>query len=155
MAAKAKRKNEAVKPTRDEKYKLFVYGTLKQGFNNHKYLLSEASFLGREYLEGNFTMIEMGMFPGVIAGGEGTGVYGEVYAVTEKELEACDGLEGHPSFYKRTEMESEFGDSFIYLLPPDYLDGSRGVVPTGCWRPYKEELAYVEETEKANQKAEA
>lgn len=125
---------------------VFVYGSLKQGLGNHIFLEEGVSeFVGRDMLEGKFTMVDLTWYPGVVntlaEGSEGR-ILGEVYRVDLDTLHALDGLEGHPSFYRRVLTKTRYGDAWVYYLPPTYL--SEEVVANGMWRPTEEELQWVE-----------
>lgn len=75
--------------------KVFVYGTLKRGFHNHR-LLAGTKYIGTDFIRG--TLINFGL-PGVIAGERA--VEGEIYEVDDATLARLDLLEGHPNFYER------------------------------------------------------
>lgn len=78
-------------------------------------------------------MIDLGAFPGVLAHGEGV-VVGEVYRVDAETLAAVDRLEGHPRFYRRTEIELEGGGrAEAHLMPRRELRGSARIAGGG-WR---------------------
>lgn len=83
---------------------LFVYGTLRKGHGNH-YLLEDckqvsalASIRADLYLSGRLPMIF-----------EGDGkTYGEVYEIPDEATwRRLDGLEGHPTWYERREVDAE------------------------------------------------
>ena len=96
--------------------KVFVYGTLKQGFGNHS-LLAESKFLGQDTLE-DHTLILPTAFPYMIEwrGGE---VNGEVYEIDEQTSLSLDALEGYPSHYQKKTITTKTG--FVadtYFLDP-------------------------------------
>jgi gamma-glutamylaminecyclotransferase len=80
--------------------KIFVYGTLKKGFNNN-YLLKDAkfveesSFCGKMYYYGSFPYVNLN---------ETGEVKGEIYEINDKILGKLDILEGYPGFYNRTKV---------------------------------------------------
>jgi gamma-glutamylcyclotransferase (GGCT)/AIG2-like uncharacterized protein YtfP len=78
-------------------------------------------------------MFSLDADPGVSAGGT-TAIEGEVFDVNDDVLERLDTLEGHPTFYTRTEIELEDGERVgAYLLPAErYADRTR--IPDGDWR---------------------
>lgn len=72
--------------------KLFVYGTLKQGFSRHS-VLDGAAFLG-EYDLDHATMYDLGAFPMVMASFNSDDmVRGELYEVDDEHLAVCDAIE--------------------------------------------------------------
>ena len=111
--------------------KVFVYGTLKMGFGNHR-LLENSELLGEETTDPRYTMVSLGGFPGVLKGGN-TKIHGEVYAVNELTMKHLDRLEGYPNFYNRKTIETKYGDAWIYYLPRDqYLGYCK--VEDGVWK---------------------
>ena len=77
--------------------RIFVYGTLKDGFPNHRYLWG-CRFIGIDAVNGK--LYNLGAFPGLKASEDGR-VSGEVWECPAKTTETLDFLEGHPTFYKR------------------------------------------------------
>lgn len=86
---------------------IFTYGTLMRGYGNYKNLLTTARFMGEAITsrpDYDMYVVYGGAFPLAVAsafGRPGSRVRGEVFAVTERVLEECDCLEGHPVTYKR------------------------------------------------------
>jgi len=110
-------------------HNVFVYGSLKQGFGNHR-LLSFSQFLGEATTkDSHFSMISLGGFPGVFDDGESR-ISGEVYRVNDSTLRNLDGLESEGSFYSRRTYpmrlsNGEVIDCYIYIL----LERSLWLVP--------------------------
>lgn len=79
---------------------VFVYGTLRRGFANHRYLAG-ARFVGRgRTVDAHGLYLEAGI--PYLAAGEGRyPVVGEVYAVDAAILAGLDELEEHPRVYTR------------------------------------------------------
>jgi len=105
-----------------------VYGSLKRQYHNHA-LLAQSCFKGNDILEG-WDMADLGAFPGVFKG-EGS-IHVEVYEVTEEEMQSLDRLEGYPTFYNRTQVDTEYGKAWLYYLnnPSRYIDK---IVEGGKW----------------------
>lgn len=120
----------------DNSPRVFVYGTLKAGHPNHG-PLEGAEFLGRCYIEGEFTLLDLGWYPGLVAAGQGK-VFGEVYRVDDDMLHAMDLLEGHPNFYERHKVATPWKKAWTYFLPVEYAD-ENDVVRDGCWKPSEDE----------------
>jgi len=84
-------------------------------------------------------MLSLGGFPGVVASGD-TSIVGEIYDCEDALVYGyLDMLEGHPTFYQRTEMSvtddaGEAHDVSVYLLPTQYLEEDLGRIPSGDWR---------------------
>lgn len=110
-------------------HKLFVYGSLKQGFGNHE-LLENSKYLGSyDTSDANYLMISLGSYPGVIElDGQDNHHYilGEVYEVDDITLAMIDRLEGNGQFYTRKivqlyDTDHSF-DAWMYLLPKKFFD---------------------------------
>lgn len=118
------------------KNKIFVYGTLLSEEGNWRHYLKDSKLLGEDTIEGNFTMVSLGVFPGVIPEGEGT-IKGEVYEVDENSYKSIEYLEGyHPdpkqAFYSKMKVNTKYGEAEMYILDKSYLDYP--VIKSGNWR---------------------
>lgn len=95
--------------------KVFVYGTLKEGYRNH-YLLSELKGLKNIFVKGTLYSIEGVDYPAFIDEGD-FDIQGEVYEVDRDTLSKLDELEGffemnHVSnLYERKEMMAYDGNN--------------------------------------------
>jgi gamma-glutamylaminecyclotransferase len=117
--------------TPDARARLFVYGTLRRGEENH-HLLDAHVLLRTSRTEARFTLVSLGDFPAMIDGGE-TAVVGEVYEVDAITLAALDELEGHPDYYQRRPIRMDDGEEVLaYLLLPSLLRG-QPPIPSGDW----------------------
>lgn len=124
--------------------KVAVYGSLLSGLHNHGVMnRAEGVLVGEFQTKPEYTLVSLGSFPGLIAGGN-TSVKVEVYEVEEDKVHVLDRLEGyHPdndpnnNFYTREviEIEGVEGGVSVYTLPKEYLD-RRVVVENGDWRQY-------------------
>ncbi len=112
--------------------RLFVYGSLRRGEPSHA-RLGDAVFVGEARTRPELTMIDLGEYPGVVAGGA-TAIAGEVYEVEPATLAALDAFEGHPELYRRSTITLDDGSEVeAYLLVADAGDHRR-VVGSGDWR---------------------
>jgi gamma-glutamylaminecyclotransferase len=84
-------------------YLVFVYGTLKKGFSNHR-LLVGSEYLGSAQTVEKYAMYSTGT-PIVLKNEAVSPIHGELYQVNEATLAALDSLEGHPDWYRREEVE--------------------------------------------------
>lgn len=93
--------------------KVFVYGTLKRNFHNHR-LLTDQKFLGNAKTWNNYIMQRNGIpyvydadraYCGETGNTQkiirGRKIKGELYEVNNEALSRIDQLEGHPSWYYR------------------------------------------------------
>ena len=95
-------------------FRVFVYGTLKKGFENHR-LLAKSKFISNAKTLHPYPMIcKYPSFPYLIdAEGEGLCVHGEVYEATYRTMLRLDELEGYPDHYTRREIEVVLEDGSI------------------------------------------
>jgi len=99
--------------------KVFVYGTLKQGYGNHRLMIeSKGKFLGKDKIVG-YACINTRSFP-YAEKKDGYKIIGEVYELMSNDLSLLDQLEGYPTHYSRSEVTTKFGLAWVYHLPePD------------------------------------
>jgi gamma-glutamylcyclotransferase (GGCT)/AIG2-like uncharacterized protein YtfP len=100
---------------------LFVYGSLKKGFDNHSLLKKYAKRLGKAHTVKKFGMFEdsFGNYPYLIDTPLSK-IKGELYQITRAELmQAIDEFEGAPDYYQREKIEvkSHHGvnRAFVYI----------------------------------------
>lgn len=80
-------------------YKLAVYGTLREGFSNHR-LISHCEKVCKGHTEKGLGLAVNGL-PYLVRDEAGRGCFVEVYNVDHATLKRCDMLEGHPDWYRR------------------------------------------------------
>ena len=102
---------------------LFVYGSLKKGFDNHSLLGNSAKRLGKARTVKKFSMYEdsFGNYP-YIVDEPYSKIKGELYQITRAELmQKIDEFEGVPDYYirKKIEVKSHHGvkRAFVYIRP--------------------------------------
>lgn len=103
--------------------RLFVYGTLKQGYHaNAKLKRHNAEFLGEAVTDVRYSLYQINWFPGMVEQESAGGVKGELYEVTDECLAELDVYEGCPSLFRRAEITLADGTAAIgYLyneMPP-------------------------------------
>jgi gamma-glutamylaminecyclotransferase len=118
---------------------VFVYGTLKRGLSNQRWL-SGQQYLGEARTQPDYRMHDLGGYPGLVLapGGAGAGVaiQGEVWAVDPAALGGLHQLEGVD--------QGEYGFAPMALQPPWRDQGVHGYLylwPVSdcpdcgdCWR---------------------
>lgn len=104
-------------------HRIFVYGTLKQGFYFHDRYLGkdQATYLGPASASTEYSLYIDGM-PHMVKEATSNPVKGELYEVDEDILGSIDNLEGHPVVYKReiietTDQNGERVLAWAYLRP--------------------------------------
>ena len=89
---------------------LFVYGTLKRGCSNHRYLAGQ-EFIAISRTPPGYRLYDLGGYPGIVSEPDDRdGVVGEVWSVDDEALQRLDRFEGiHEGLYRREPLR---------LLPP-------------------------------------
>lgn len=101
---------------------LFVYGTLKRGCSNHRYL-ADQTFLGDACTVAGYQLYDLGGYPGIAREpGAADGVTGEVWSVNAAALDRLDRFEGvHEGLYRREAipLQPPFGEQRVeaYVSP--------------------------------------
>ncbi len=102
---------------------LFVYGSLKKGFDNHNLLNKYAKRLGKAHTVKKFSMFEdsFGNYPYIVDVPHSK-IKGELYQINRAELmQRIDRFEGVPDYYvrKKIEVKSHHGvkRAFVYIRP--------------------------------------
>ncbi len=100
---------------------LFVYGSLKKGFDNHNLLEKYAKRVGKASTVGKFAMYEdsFGNYPYLVKEPV-TKVMGELYKIKRKELlDKIDEFEGAPEYYQRKKIKVKthkgINLAFVYI----------------------------------------
>ena len=102
--------------------RVFVYGTLKRGGDNHHYIAYQ-QFLGVARTPAGYTLHSLGDYPGMVrAPADTAGVTGELWAVDAACLHQLDLLEGvNEGLYERvplklaTPADEQPVDTYLYL----------------------------------------
>ena len=99
-----------------ESFKVFVYGSLKKGFHNNRYL-TDSKLIGNFDTEDKFKMFDLGYFPAVVFDNTGYPLRGELYEVDRSTFKNLDSLEGYPHLYDRKIIKLTGGESgYIYFM---------------------------------------
>ncbi len=113
-------------------HRVFVYGSLKLGHDNHGWLRG-ASFEGRARLAGAW-LHSRGAYPmAVLDPAAKACLHGEVYRVDDAGLAALDALEGYPHASDRRILRLSDGrEAWVYHGEAEQVAG-RQSVPFGDW----------------------
>ncbi len=80
-------------------HKIFVFGTLKRDYSNHRFL-ADSKFLGTGKSREKYAMYVSGI-PFVIVSEPVSQIHGELYEADDQTFKGLDQLEGHPHWYQR------------------------------------------------------
>lgn len=102
--------------------RVFVYGTLKRGGDNHAHLAYQ-QFLGEARTPPGYTLYSLGDYPGMVRAADDTaGVTGELWVVDDSCLQQLDLLEGvAEGLYERvsiklaTPADAQPVETYLYL----------------------------------------
>lgn len=116
---------------------LFVYGTLKRGHAAHD-LLAGQRFLGPAVTAPRYRLVDLGPYPGLVHDEvSGLAVSGELWEVTDEQLNELDVFEGCPTLYRRDAVEiigaGRPVEAYFYArpVPPRAPTGAAWPMPVG------------------------
>lgn len=120
--------------------RVFVYGTLKRNYKNHKILqMAGGRLVSDEAICPKAFMVNLGGFPGAIkTEDEKSKIYGQIWDVVD--LKVLDRLEGHPSFYCREKWDCMAFIPNVYTHEPH---GDRHIQDFRCWVYFLPEQPYA------------
>lgn len=111
----------------EDKPLVFVYGTLKRGFGNHRVmLLAGGHFVCEGKTLEHLPLIQRGLPYLLDQPGRGRQVEGEIFRIPDRSgWRHLDLLEGHPDFYRRrlTDILGSDGETYeawTYFLARDH-----------------------------------
>ena len=116
---------------------LFVYGSLKKGFDNHRLLSKSTKRIGKAQTIKKFGMFEdsFGNYPYLISEPIHK-IEGELYEINRKELlEKIDEFEGAPDYYqrKKIKVKSHHGIKFAYTYLRENIKTPMNQKPLKVW----------------------
>jgi len=117
---------------------LFVYGSLKKGFDNHSLLTKSTKRLGKASTVGKFAMFEdsFGNYPYLVTKPINK-IEGELYQINRKELLAeIDEFEGAPDYYqrKKIKVKTHHGINVAYTYIREDVDMPEDQIPLKVWK---------------------
>lgn len=122
---------------------IFVYGTLRKGFGNHRRFLNNpgAEFIGNAVTKEKYAMYASGI-PFVNKNHKVSNIKGEVYLVDLYVLKNIDALEGHPDWYYREKVDCILDDgkeikAWIYF---NNFASEESIVESGDFLDYRKSL---------------
>ncbi|MBY0121451.1 gamma-glutamylcyclotransferase [Bacillus sp. S/N-304-OC-R1] len=126
----------------EQKYLVFVYGTLRANERNHELLRGSTCIAQQAWTAG--IMFDTGKnYPALIRNSEGR-VYGELYEITWQQLANLDNLEGYNgegqnNLYDRAiqKIYTDHGDYEAYVYIMDTIDPDSNEISSGDWKVYR------------------
>mgnify|MGYP001618841294 CR=1 FL=1 len=101
---------------------IFVYGTLRKGEPNHWMMdHDEIVFIREDVLPGYEKYFKTPNNTGLsfIRPAEEASVEGELYQIPDNLIPRFDTFEGHPNWYRRTDVSLKSGEkAFVYAVAP-------------------------------------
>ena len=118
-------------------YRVFVYGTLLVGEQNHHIAAPYIRHIQPGKVKGR--LYHVGMYPALVVEEEGE-VIGEWFTVTEEGLKAMDEFEEYEEGGQNNEYERAWVkdieqpiEGYVYIYPKDKV-ANLPVIPSGSWR---------------------
>ena len=115
---------------------LFVYGTLKRGCSNHRFL-ADQTFVAPARTPPGYRLFDFGGYPGIVAAADDReGVTGEVWSVDDAALQRLDHFEGvHEGLYRREPIPllAPFNDKTVFAYVSELSPAGRREVGS-CWK---------------------
>ena len=116
---------------------LFVYGSLKKGFDNHRLLSKSTKRIGKAQTIKKFGMFEdsFGNYPYLIPQPISK-IEGELYQINRKEiLDEIDEFEGAPDFYQREriKVKTHKGEKIAFVYIRKDVDIPKDQKPLKVW----------------------
>ncbi|WP_445614213.1 gamma-glutamylcyclotransferase family protein [Geobacillus sp. YF-1] len=127
----------------ERRYRVFVYGTLLMGEDNHPIAAPYVRDVRPGKVKGR--LYNVGLYPALVLGEEGE-VEGEWLTVTEEGLKAMDELEDYGEGRDDNEYERVWVrdvcqplEGYVYVYRPEKAVGLP-LIPSGSWRRRKENM---------------
>lgn len=90
---------------------IFLYGTLQQGRSNYPLIEDIVTFVSKAMTIEKFPLISQHGLPYILPfPGSGNRVPGELFEVSEKDIDSIDYIEGVPHHYNRLPVRVIYGD---------------------------------------------
>ena len=118
--------------SKEEKYLLAAYGSLKKNYWNHDAYLERSEYMGGIKTDAAYTLVDFGPYPAVLEGGT-TGIHCEVYRVSKRTLIAVGRMELSAGYDVRV-IDTKYGKTCFFVYTHDDCIGYPRVA-SGEWIP--------------------
>jgi gamma-glutamylcyclotransferase (GGCT)/AIG2-like uncharacterized protein YtfP len=151
----SKVENGKYKKEQVQKTSLFVYGSLKIGFHNHK-ILEGAIFSGKATTVKKFAMFESnnGAFPRLVEtkSEKAKKIYGQVFEIYNPELlRKIDNFEGLNYERKKIKIENSEGKiQYAFVYVSNNVELPKEVTFISSWKKYKKDFNKAQAIKIAN-----
>lgn len=112
--------------------RIFIYGTLRRGRENHRVLLrAGATFERAARTAARYDLVDLGPYPALLREGP-LAISGEVWVIDERATADLDRFEGAPELYVRAPIELDDGstvETYVYARPT-----TAPRIASGAWR---------------------
>lgn len=96
---------------------VFVYGSLKSGFENHDFHLKNQTLIKKNVITDDmYDMFSFGSFPAVTKKKQKGYIQGELYLVDDLGLAELDMLESNGLFYQREKVLIDGKKAWMYFI---------------------------------------
>lgn len=92
-----------------------VYGTLKKGYSNYNWYLDKSRYVGAGKTQDKYPLIISGLPYLINEKGRGHNVEIDVFKVNDSVFKDIDGLESHPTWYRREKIPVKMDDGSIVM----------------------------------------
>jgi gamma-glutamylcyclotransferase (GGCT)/AIG2-like uncharacterized protein YtfP len=120
-----------------ERFRVFVYGTLRRGGSNH-FRMEGGSFLGEATVSGRLYKIDW--YPGLVLDPAGDPIPGEIFEVGVAQLAALDAFEGvsaaevEGNEYRRVETIAQLAQGPMTVWVWEWIGPVEEASRIGEWR---------------------
>ena len=90
-----------------------VYGTLKKGYSNYNHYLTGSKYVGKGETKDKYPLVVSGLPYLIEERGQGFNVEVDVFKVSASVLAELDRLEGHPTWYRRKQIDIQMKDKVL------------------------------------------
>ena len=114
-----------------------VYGTLKQGNQNHQIHLDQKSIFSG-YVDFHAKMYSNGRYPMLVKTLTLQQIYFEIYEISDDQLVSIDGLELPFGYHRELCEFDQVGQAWVYFYSSSIIPNDFILVESGCFEKERE-----------------